>query len=358
VREQVITPRAGRDAGTQAKGRGAAAAPSAQRPASKGARAKGKGRAGSVRRFAPLAARVLLAVCAGLLVFAAYRAAASASFFQLKRVEVEGTSRASRDDIKAAVERAAAGSGVWDANLDAMSERLRELPWVRAAYVQRVLPSGLRVRIVEREPRMIARTSNDRLVWVDDEGVSLGPAAVSGSDFIISGLEEASTPQARERNLQRVAAALEMKTEWEKSGVGERVSVVHLQELHDVWVELAGDDAGVTVTLGGKDYAERFRQALRVLDERRGAEPGTLIRTVNMSTGRNAIVGRDPDARVPVARAQDAGDETTPASPPKKETRKGAKGADARAPKAAERKPSEKKEAAKPAPALRERRVG
>ena len=359
MREQVITPRAGRGGAAHPKGRGTPSGQAAQRPASKAARGAGKGRVRVALRFAPLAARLLLAVCAGLVVFAAYRAAASASFFRLKTVEVEGASRASRDEIKAAVERAAAGGGVWDADLEALSERLREMPWVRAAYVQRVLPSGLRVRVVEREPRLIARTSSDRLVWVDDEGVPLGAAAVSGSDFIISGLEEAATPQARERNRQRMAAATEMKSEWEKSGLAERVSVIHLQELRDVWVELAGDDAGVTVTLGREDYAERFRQALSVLDEQRGAEPSARVRTINMSTGRNAIVGYSPDARVAEARAEEAG---AGAAPAKREPSKkaGPKKAEARAVKATEPRPAERKEpaAARPAPAVRERRVG
>lgn len=378
MREQVITQRAGRGGTSQSKGRGASGGGQqqqvAQRPASRRARtSSGTARKGGALRaslrFAPLVAKLLVAACVGVLVFAGYRAAASASFFKLKAVEVEGTSRVSRDEVKAAVERAVTPHGVWNADLEALSGDLRELPWVRAAYVQRVLPSGVRVRVVEREPRLVARTSSGRLVWVDDDGVVLGTAsAASAGDFIIRGLDEARTPEARQGNRGRVAAALAMKREWEKDGLAERVSEVNLDDLRDVRVQLAGDDSRIEVRLGREEYVARFRDALRKLDAQRDTPLGSHVIYIDVTTGKNAIFGYPQEIRASDLRPQQVGDsnaapeENTAArnersAPPKRDARPQDSPPQG---KKKDAKRDEKREAVigKPAVAVRERRVG
>ena len=224
-------------------------------------------------------------LCVGLLVFAGYSAAASASFFQLKTVEVEGAARASREEIKGMVARAVGADGVWNSDLDGLSRGLRELQWVRAAYVQRVLPSGVRVRVVEREPRMVARNAAGRLYWVDEEGVALGPAAPDEGVFFLRGLEEDGDDGARRRNRERMALVLRLKDDWEKTSLSERVSEVNLHDLRDVRVQLAGDDSEVEVRLGG-DHAELFRSALKTLDEKRQTPLGQHVNYIVMIPGK------------------------------------------------------------------------
>lgn len=73
-----------------------------------------------------------------LIAFVAYRAAASASFFEIRTVETKGTSRASINDIQSVVRRDVAQAGVWRADLDQLSKHLEGLPWVRTAVVTRV----------------------------------------------------------------------------------------------------------------------------------------------------------------------------------------------------------------------------
>src|SRR5687768_10851593 len=164
VREQVITPRAGR---VGAKGRGAVAV---QRPNSR----RGRSSASKETRqtsfewksalpYVPSVLKTVLAVALGLLAYLGYRTAVSASFFQVKAVDVAGTSRSSREEIRAAVMRLS-NAGVWQADLEVIAKELKELPWVRDAVVTRVLPDGLRVRVTEREPRVIARTAAGKLV--------------------------------------------------------------------------------------------------------------------------------------------------------------------------------------------------
>jgi cell division septal protein FtsQ len=294
VREQVITPRAGRPASKGQQPSARRARP--QQQTLKGARG---GAWKAALGYLPLAIKVALAVTLGLLAFVGYRTAASASFFQVRNVDVQGAARSSREEIKAAVLRSAP-KGVWQADLERISEGLRALPWVRTAVVSRVLPSGLRVRVTERAPAAIARNGAGQLVWVDDEGVTLGAASPGEQDFFIRGLEEGRTPEARQHNRERVAAAQELARSWAQTGLAGRVSEVNLEDLRDVRVQLAGDDAHVEVRLGGKDFVKRSRQAIEVLDAQRKTPRGPFVTYVDVSQGTRAVVGTGSTAHAPL----------------------------------------------------------
>lgn len=292
MREQVITPRAGR-VGT--KGRGGAV--SVQRPNGRRARPAASKDSRqpsfdwkSALPYVPAVLKTVLAVALGLLAYLGYRTAVSASFFKVKSVDVAGNSKASREEIRAAVLRLS-NAGVWQADLEVIAKELRELPWVRDAVVTRVLPDGLRVRVTERQPRVIALNGEGRLVWVDDDAVSLGTATAGDEDFFVRGLEEGGGEQGRRENRARVEAALALKADWDKSGLSKRVSEIELNNLEDVRVHLAGDDAGVQVVLGGQDYVKRFRNAVATLDEKGRVQNGRCVSYINMTTGRSAIFG-------------------------------------------------------------------
>src|SRR6185436_8309525 len=115
-----------------------------------------------------------LAIGAGVLIFAGYRVAASASFFQVRRVEVQGNYRVTSNDIQVLVRKETEKTGVWNTDLKGMTARLERLPWVKTAVVSRVLPDGIRVRISERAPRAVVRTSSERFHWVNKDAVLLG----------------------------------------------------------------------------------------------------------------------------------------------------------------------------------------
>ena len=306
MREQVITERPGRVGGA-GKGR---AGVSVQRPASRRPAAAKPARQRSFNWksaliYFPAVLKLVLAASLGVLAFVGYRAAVSASFFRVRNVDVDGATRASREEIRADVLRLS-NAGVWQADLDTIAADLRSLPWVREAVVTRVLPSGLRVRVTERAPRVIARTSQGRLVWVDDDGVMLGAASPGEQDFFVRGLEEARTDEALKLNRERVKAALELSSEWERAGLSRRVSEVNLEDLRDVRVQLAGEDASVEVRLGHEDLSKRFRQALEVLDAQRQTPRGPFITYVDVSQGKRAIIGMGQNARFQLNERGDA----------------------------------------------------
>lgn len=286
MRETVVPQKVGNRTGIGKSRSGMGQRPARRTPAeSIGVRLR------SLLGYVPTALRVAAVAIVCLVVVVVYRAAASASFFQIKKVETKGAARASVEDIQTVVRRDVAATGVWRANLEEISQHLERLPWVRSAIVTRVLPDGIRVRITERQPRAVVRNSSGRFVWVDDDAVFLGEMAPTDHmpPFFLRGWSEEGGAQAENR--QRVAKFLELQKNWEEQGISERVSEVNVMDLRDVRVQLAGDDAQIEVRLGGQDQGARLKKALNVLDAQRQTARGPLISYIDLSQGKRAIVG-------------------------------------------------------------------
>lgn len=247
-----------------------------------------------VLAWMPLAAKVLLAVCLGVALFLCYRAARSSSFFQVQSVNVAGAERVSLEEVERVVRRTVApAGGVWKADLDTISHELkRHLP-VRTAIVSRVLPATLRVRFTERAPRAVVRTAAGRLVWVDEDAVTLGQLVPTDRmpAFFIRGWDESQTDAAQAENRERVGKYLEIERVWNELGIAERVSEINLDDLRNLRVQLAGSDAQIEVRLGREEFGERLKRALEVLDEQRRTSRGTFITRLDASLNRRVIVG-------------------------------------------------------------------
>ena len=87
-----------------------------------------------------------------------------------KQIDVRGVSRVSKDDIEKIVSRQTEKSGVWNADLVTIREDIEKITQVKSAVVSRVLPDGLRVNLIEREPRAVVRLERGDL-WADDGAV-------------------------------------------------------------------------------------------------------------------------------------------------------------------------------------------
>ena len=288
MREQVVAQKVGNRSGI-GKGRSAVG----QRPARRGSNEPLAVRLKSLLGYVPLALRIGVIAIIALIAFVGYRAAASASFFQVRTIEARGASRASVEDIKSVVRRDVGETGVWQADLQDLSKHLEKLPWVRTAVVTRVLPDGIRVRITEREPKAVVRTSAGRFIWVDDDAVYLGEMASTDQMpvFFLRGWNEDDSTTAQTENRERVAKFLELQRDWSAQGISERVSEANLQDLRDVRVQLAGDDSQIEVRLGSQDQAVRLGKALTVLDAQRQTSRGPLISYIDLTQGKRAIVG-------------------------------------------------------------------
>jgi cell division septal protein FtsQ len=284
----------------------------AQRPMRRDSGASLVGRLRQVINYVPAILKIGLVLTIGVLVFLGYRAAASASFFQVKDVQTRGVSRASNESIMATVRSDLTETGVWRADLEALSNHLEQLPWVRTAIVTRVLPDGIRVRITEREPKVVVRTSGGRLLWVDEDAVVLSEMLPSDQipTFFLRGWNEEESTTVRAENTERVQRFLQLQTDCDALGLSERVSEVNLLDVGDVRAQLSGDDSQIEVRLGAQDLGQRLKKALNVLDSQRQTSRGPLISYIDMTQGRHAIVGLVSGSHV--TEATEPGD-TTPA---------------------------------------------
>jgi cell division protein FtsQ len=313
MKEQVIANRGPRSSKGAAPPRGFV-----QRPARRDGTKGGNARSFSPRAlfaYVPSALKFILVILALLTVFIGYRVAASASLFQVRTVDVTGTSRTSADEIAGLTRRAVARTGVWRADLSAISAELTRLPGVRRAVVSRVLPDGLRVRVSERAPLAVVRTSAGHFFWVDDEGVALGEMKPTDTvpSFFIRGWNEDGTEEARVGNVERVQKYVELVRDWTALGLAERVSEVNLIDLHDVRAQLGGNDSEIEVRLGGQDLGERLKQALDALDKYRQSPRGSSITYVELQTGR-IVIGTDRGSKVSTTMEAPAIDSNSPES--------------------------------------------
>jgi cell division septal protein FtsQ len=287
MKEQVIKARGPRRAVTQQKG-------FVQKPARRDGSPAGRASRFSPRAlfaYVPKALKFVIAFVVLIGVIVGYRMAASAALFQVQAIDVSGTSRTSTDEIQGLTRRALARTGVWRADLSAISNELSRLPGVRRAVVTRVLPDRVRVRIVERDPLAVVRTSAGHFVWVDDDGVILGEMKPDdrAPAFFIRGWSEEGGEDARKENTERVQKYLELAKEWDAAGLSQRVSEVTLSDLRDVRVQLAGSDSEIEVRLGSQDLGARLQIALQALDTYKQTPRGSSITYVDLQTGRVVI---------------------------------------------------------------------
>ena len=288
MRDPVAVQKVGNRSGISKGRSGVGQRPARRAPAeSIGARLK------SLLAYVPLALRIGVIAIILLIAFVGYRAAASASFFQVRRIEMKGAARASVDEIQTVVRRDVSQTGVWRADLPELSKHIERLPWVRTAVVTRVLPDGIRIRITEREPKAVVRTSAGRFIWVDDDAVYLGEMSPADQmpAFFLRGWNEDDSAAAQAENRERIGKFLELQRDWNAQGLSERVSEVNLLDLHDVRVQLAGDDSQIEVRLGSQDQGARLSKALTVLDAQRQTARGPLISYIDLTQGKRAIVG-------------------------------------------------------------------
>jgi cell division protein FtsQ len=99
----------------------------------------------------------------------AFFAATAVIGLKVREVEVEGRDHVSRHAILAAL---AVGRGTPILAVDPVEakERLETIAWVRAASVERRLPDGLYIRLVERQPLAFWQRDG-KLVLIDRDGV-------------------------------------------------------------------------------------------------------------------------------------------------------------------------------------------
>jgi len=198
----------------------------------------------------------LFVMCLIPIGWAAYSAVeyfATDSRFEVQKLSVSGLKRVEENQVlaKAGFE---VGTNVFHVKLDRIRERVEQIPWVRYALVERVLPDKIIIKIVEREPIGLARIKGD-VFQFDIDAKILEPDPVSGSSFpILDGLRM----DDHTGNLEKV----DMYTRVVEDVGQTALSEIHINDSQEVTVVSASDP--VLVNLGTADFRTRWIKYLQI----------------------------------------------------------------------------------------------
>ncbi len=227
----------------------------------------------------PLVFIVGILFCLGFLTFMGYRTVTASAFFDVKKIDIRGINRVSKEEIEKIVSRQSEKSGVWNADLTAIKDDIEKITQVKSAVVSRILPDGLRVNVIEREARAIVRLDRGDL-WADDGAIlfSLVGKDESRPPFVMTGWDESKTDRATKDNQERVKIYIKMLDEWQNYDLAKRVSVVDLTDLRTPQVSVQDSSGTKTVILSKDNFGKKLQIGLENLANR-----GTEVTGINVS---------------------------------------------------------------------------
>jgi len=261
---------------TTLKNKPAAATPAKRRRTARPAARRAKSGGNFVNFFVPLFLIFCILFCLGFLGFMGYRTVTASEFFDVKKIDVRGAASASRSDIEKIVTANTEKSGVWNADLKEIKEKVERLDFVKSAAVSRVLPDGVRVNLIERVPKAVVRLAGGDF-WADDEGVILALVNKTEANFpfVIRGWDETKNEKASKENQMRVKLYQKMLEEWKTFELDKRVKVVEMTDLTEpkaiiedsgesVEIVLAKDNFGKKLQTGLENVAGKGKQVARI----------------------------------------------------------------------------------------------
>ena len=269
----------------------AAARVKVKRPLSRGraaTRARRSSETGS-GRFRTAALPIFLSfcilVCLGALGFLGYQTVTASDFFHVAKIDVRGTDRSSEADVRRLVEMQTEKSGVWNADLPGIKEKLEKIQWVKTAAVSRVLPNGIRVQIFERQPQALIRTSEGNLL-VDAEGAVIAPAREKEAEFpfAMTGWNQVKSEAAGKENLERVKMYQKMLSEWRDFSLSARVMAVDLEDIREPRAIIEDSGTVVSIALGRDKFGEYLKRGINAI-----VGKGEMFEAVNL-VGQNMIL--------------------------------------------------------------------
>jgi cell division septal protein FtsQ len=235
--------------------------------------------------FVPLFFIFCILFCLGFLGFMGYRTVTASEFFEIKKIDLRGVSRASKDDIEKIVGSQVEKSGVWNADLNEIKERVEKLAFVKTAAVSRILPDGVRVNLIERVPKALVRIKGGDF-WVDEEAVILGLVGEKEErpPFMLRGWDESKTEAAAKDNQTRVKMYQKMIADWREFDLASRVKEVDLENLQDPKAIVLDSGETISIDLGKENFGKRLQKGLEIVAGR-----GKEIESVNLSGSREIL---------------------------------------------------------------------
>ncbi len=233
----------------------------------------------------PILLSVCILICLGALGFLGYQTVTASDFFDVASIDVTGTDRASASDLRRIVEMQTERSGVWNADLPLIKEKLEKVQFVRSAAVSRVLPNGIRINVFERVPQAIVQTGQGKML-VDADGSIIAPAREKETElpFMITGWNEAKSEAAGKENLERVKIYQKMLSEWGEFSLSSRVLSVNMEDMREPRALIEDSGTVVSITLVKDRLGDSLKRGINAI-----VGKGEMFEAVNL-VGQNMIL--------------------------------------------------------------------
>jgi cell division protein FtsQ len=194
-----------------------------------------------------------------------WRYAVAGEALRLREVHFTGLSRVRAEELLA-LAPVRRGDHLLAVDPGAVEAALLRHPWVASAHVERRLPHGLDVQIVERHAAAVVVLGD--LYLVDTHGEVFKRAAPGdGLDLpVITGIEREAWIERREEIQPLVAGALALVTRWQALGLADRAPVaeIHVDPDFGTTVTTA---AGTEIRLGQFGLEEKLSRLTRLLSQ-------------------------------------------------------------------------------------------
>src|SRR5450631_93233 len=204
--------------------------------------------------------------------FVAWRALGSATFFRVKSVEVSSCKRLSRDEILA-MAGVEPGRDLLRMNLKRMGEQIAQNPWVETVRIRRYYPDGLSISIVEREPLAVV---NMGFFYYLDKKATVFKVLNQGDrlDYpVVTGFSEedlSSDPAGTKEALQATCELLKILRE-KGAFILADVSEIHYDKGYGFTLFTAS--GGLPVKIGSGDFSGKIERFAKIYQELMAQRP-------------------------------------------------------------------------------------
>lgn len=222
-------------------------------------------------------AAILIAIVMAIL---GYNALANSRLFALNRIIVSDAQQPLQTDIEQMIRRTVGQSRLMEVDLTALRQKIEAMPRVKGASVSRVLPDGIFVKVVERQPAILVRRDSEALVWLDEDAIEMGefsevnvppgasskPGEAPEIPPIAKGFTEGARSQAAiAEDRERIAIYKQIERELieDPNPLWSLIDQIDLTFTRDINVRLAHPP--VLIHIGSTDFRKRFERALQVL---------------------------------------------------------------------------------------------
>lgn len=201
----------------------------------------------------------------------------------LRRVEVGGNRRVGARDIVVASELSARDH-LLRISTAGVAARVERSPWVARAHVERILPSSVRITVVERSPAAVVVVGPSSYL-VDGEGVvlekmttaAMGATGAPGALPVVAELPLQGLVPGRHIPLPQLGQALTILHELPQA-MRSRVSLVRAPSVEAIALELSG---GPVILFGPAERLGDKRFALEAVASRAAAD-GMVLASIDV----------------------------------------------------------------------------